>query len=192
MIDDKDAGRYLRKKRCTTTTTFSDRVSALNLRIEMPTIILGGGIVGSSVAYYLSTTTSVSTEQDQEIHVLDSATHLFQGASGYAAGFLAKDWFSPSVAPLGALSFALHEQLAETNDGMDKWGYMKGTAFSLDTTTSTSATGSDDWLREGTSRAESSGHSRTSMLDASKPPVWLTRRKGMLEKISGLDTAAQV
>ena len=160
----------------------------------MPTVIVGGGIIGASTAYYLST---ISTE-DEDIHIIDSSSQLFNGASGYAAGFLAKDWFSPSVAQLGELSFSLHRELAEKNDGFDRWGYMKGVAFSLDTTTAASyyASGNehdpDDWLREGTSRAEVSGHSRGT--DSSvRPPAWLTKQKGgIVQKISSLDTVAQV
>ncbi|KOC12542.1 FAD dependent oxidoreductase superfamily, partial [Aspergillus flavus AF70] len=66
----------------------------------MPTVILGGGIIGSTIAYYLS-----ETHPPGDIHIIESSTELFSSASGYAAGFLAKDWFGPDVASLGELSF---------------------------------------------------------------------------------------
>ncbi|KAF4978884.1 hypothetical protein F66182_17320, partial [Fusarium sp. NRRL 66182] len=71
----------------------------------MSTVIIGGGIIGASIAHYLSNPSSSSNaQQDYKIHVIESSGHLFSGASGYAAGFIAKDWFAPALAPLGKLS----------------------------------------------------------------------------------------
>ncbi|KAL4876246.1 FAD dependent oxidoreductase-domain-containing protein [Aspergillus karnatakaensis] len=97
----------------------------------MPTVILGGGIIAASIAYYL---TEHQQQSQQEIHIIESAPELFSSASGFAAGFLAKDWFEPSLLPLGEYSFALHESLAAEHGGDKKWGYMKGTALSLGST----------------------------------------------------------
>ncbi|KAI9043177.1 putative oxidoreductase [Aspergillus affinis] len=111
------------------------------------------------------------------------------GASGYAAGFLAKDWFTPSLAPLGELSFNLHESLAAENGGAEKWGYMKGTAMSLAPSMgSKMGLRGDDWLTAGASRAETAaGSSESAIVEV---PEWLTRQKGMaLERISDDDTA---
>lgn len=150
----------------------------------MPTVILGGGIIGSSIAYYLS------KQSTDEIHIIEPSSKLFSAASGYAAGFLARDWFSPSLAPLGALSFDLHHELAAENGGEEKWGYMKGTALSLDVAPWYEENGvrGDDWLRSGTSRAETA-----SGLDQSsgcEPPAWLTKQRGgVVERISDEDTA---
>lgn len=155
----------------------------------MPTVILGGGIIGASIAYYLS-----AQNPKEEIHIVESSSQLFSAASGYAAGFLAKDWFAPSLAPLAALSFDLHDELAVQNGGERKWGYMKGAAFSLDVASSSKKRGArgDDWLRHGTSRAETAAGS----VDGAgyEPPAWLTKQKGRsVEKISsGDDTVAQV
>lgn len=158
----------------------------------MPTIILGGGIIGSSVAYYL-TTNRVQEQEQEQIHIVEPS-ELFNCASGYAAGFLAKDWFAGSVAPLGELSFNLHNELAIQNGGAQKWGYMKGSAFSLDTVavslgSSHSRVRGDDWLRHGTSRAEASRGGST-VGEEGDTPGWLTRQQGgVLEKISDIDTA---
>lgn len=152
----------------------------------MPTVILGGGIIGSSIAYYLS-----SQQPTEEIHIIESSAQLFSAASGYAAGFLARDWFAPALAPLGALSFDLHDTLAAEHGGHEKWGYMKGTAISLNATAGTKGGArGDDWLRAGTSRAETaSGSTEPVVVD---PPTWLTKQKGTsAERISDGETVAQ-
>lgn len=154
----------------------------------MPTVILGGGIIGSSIAYYLS-----GQQPTEEIHIIESSSQLFSAASGYAAGFLARDWFAPSLAPLGALSFDLHHALAKEHGGYEKWGYMKGTALSLNATSADGKKGGargDDWLRAGTSRAETASGSPEIVSD---PPSWLTKQKGTsLEKISDEETTGVV
>lgn len=154
----------------------------------MPTVILGGGIIGASTAFYLS-----QTQPAEEIHIVESAAQLFSAASGYGAGFLAKDWFAPALAPLGALSFDLHESLAAEYGGARQWGYMKGTAMSLASSDASKKGGArgDDWLRAGTSRAETAAGSSAPV--RIEPPGWLTKQQGMVaEKISDEGTVAQV
>jgi glycine/D-amino acid oxidase-like deaminating enzyme len=153
----------------------------------MPTIILGGGIMGASIAYYLSQQDPTSAS---EIHILESSSTLFSSASGYAAGFLAKDWFEPALLPLGELSFAMHESLAAEHGGAARWGYMKGTALSLGSTDAgAGGKRGDDWLRSGTSRAETA----TGEVVVTEGPEWLARQKGTaVEKISEEGSVAQV
>ncbi|KAL3461848.1 FAD dependent oxidoreductase [Aspergillus heterothallicus] len=151
----------------------------------MPTIILGGGIIGASIAYYLS-----EHNPREEIHILESSSTLFASASGYAAGFLAKDWFEPALLPLGELSFAMHESLAAEHGGAKRWGFMKGTALSLGVTDAgAGGKRGDDWLRSGTSRAETA----TSEPVIAEAPEWLTRQRGTVaERISDGESVAQV
>ncbi|KAG2019159.1 hypothetical protein GB937_005452 [Aspergillus fischeri] len=154
----------------------------------MSTVILGGGIIGSSIAYYLSENGS-----SDEIHIVEASSQLFSAASGYAAGFLAKDWFTPALASLGELSFNMHQSLAAKHGGAQKWGYMKGTALSLDFSKKNNKRGAsgDDWLSAGTSRAEAAASSSSPI--HVEVPAWLTKqKKGVLEKISDDDTVAQV
>jgi glycine/D-amino acid oxidase-like deaminating enzyme len=47
----------------------------------MSTVILGGGIIGSSIAYYLSENGS-----SDEIHIVEASSQLFSAASGSVAG----------------------------------------------------------------------------------------------------------
>jgi glycine/D-amino acid oxidase-like deaminating enzyme len=103
----------------------------------MPIAILGAGIIGVSTAYYLSQTT----------------TTLFACASGYTAGFLAKDWFHPSAASLGALSFDLHGRLAAEHGGRERWGYSRSTGVSLARTEEAGVEKGHEWLNAGQSRA---------------------------------------
>lgn len=150
----------------------------------MSTVILGAGIIGTASAYYLSQ--SMNTPPSA-IHLVESSPRLFASASGYAAGFLAKDWFSSSVAPLGALSFDLHKQLAEEHNGRDRWGYSRSTGTSL---ADTGGKRGEDWLREGNSRAEAAGRHDFVNGDG---PAWLTGGgTGKVEVISEGDSTAQV
>ncbi|PYH44606.1 NAD(P)/FAD-dependent oxidoreductase [Aspergillus saccharolyticus JOP 1030-1] len=151
----------------------------------MATVILGGGIIGTSIAYYLS-----EGQSGENIHVVDSSSKLFCSASGYAAGFMARDWFGPSLTPLGDLSFRLHQSLAAEKGGTEKWGYMKGSALSLGVAKKKGEKRGDDRLRTGTSRAETAAGSEQV---TAEPPPWLTRQHGAdVAKISEDDDTAQV
>ncbi|KAL5120600.1 hypothetical protein ACEQ8H_001348 [Pleosporales sp. CAS-2024a] len=55
------------------------------------TVILGGGIMGLSTAYFLSGSGNTDA---RSIHVVDSSAELFRCASGLAAGFLAADFIT--------------------------------------------------------------------------------------------------
>ena len=150
----------------------------------MSTVILGAGIIGTSTAYYLSQSTDTPASS---IHLVDSSPRLFASASGFAAGFLARDWFSSSVSSLGALSFDLHKELAEQNRGRENWGYSSSTGTSL---ASGNGKRGDDWLRDGTSRAEAAGEHE---FTGGSGPAWLTQQKGSnVEVISEGDSTAQV
>lgn len=149
---------------------------------KMPaTVIIGGGIIALSTAYYATLSSS------SEIHILESNATFFESASGRAAGFLARDWFSPPVAGLGELSFALHQKLAEEHDGASSWGYSKSTGISI--SQPGSKTRGEDWLFEGTSRAQSAVSLAIRAADAN--PAWLASSEHG-EVISGSDTTAQL
>ncbi|KAK4125036.1 nucleotide-binding domain-containing protein [Parathielavia appendiculata] len=152
------------------------------------TVILGAGIIGVSTAYYLS-----KHQDPTSIHVVEPSPELFSSASGYAGGFLAKDWFSPSLSALGALSFEEHRRLAEEHGGREQWGYAPSTCVSYVASAATrhSQKRGDDWLRDGTSRADAA----PAVLDSlsGKTPAWLRRVDGdHMELISDEGTTAQV
>jgi glycine/D-amino acid oxidase-like deaminating enzyme len=173
----------------------------------MSTVIIGGGIIGLSTAYYLSLSKPPSSSQ--EIHIIDSSPELLASASGYAGGFVALDWFTPHVESIGALSFRLHRELAEQHGGARKWGYAGSHAYSLSMNdTSVDGTGkkgkSGDWILEGTSRAnevrtnseagaEGSGVKRADIVNADgSPAVFTPQQGGTLETIAGPEECAQI
>jgi len=148
-------------------------------------VIVGAGIIGAATAFYLTQPSSTTTASS--IHLVESSPELFASASGYAAGFLARDWFSSSLASLGALSFDLHKELAEQNNGAEKWGYCRSTGTSL---AEVDGKRGDEWLRDGTSRAEAAA---THDFKDGYGPAWLMRsRGGKVEVISEDDSTAQV
>ncbi|KAJ9662543.1 hypothetical protein H2201_006031 [Coniosporium apollinis] len=151
------------------------------------TVILGAGIIGCSTAYYLSESPRT---QAQSIHLVEASPELFHCASGLAGGFLAADWFAPSVASLGLLSFNLHKELADKHNGREKWGYSRSTGTSLSQDNDTVGGSGEDWLGNGASRAEAAG---IHQFEGGEGPAWLTRKKGeSLEVISRDETVAQV
>jgi glycine/D-amino acid oxidase-like deaminating enzyme len=136
------------------------------------TVIVGSGIIGIATAYYLS-----EHQPGSSIHLVDSSAELFASASGYAGGFLARNWFHADLASLGALSFDEHEKLAKQYNGHERWLYAKSVTVNYELPRrKPKGFGGQDWLREGTSRAdlvEDKGEVR----DKNSPP-WLRRVKG--------------
>ncbi|KAI0660769.1 nucleotide-binding domain-containing protein [Cubamyces menziesii] len=107
----------------------------------MPTtVILGAGIIGLSTAHSLT----LLAPPEHRIHLVEPAPELFASASGKAAGFVAKDWFAPAIAPLGNLSFDLHRALADKHNGRARWGFSESISYSLDHDDSLSTTSADD------------------------------------------------
>jgi glycine/D-amino acid oxidase-like deaminating enzyme len=97
------------------------------------------------------------------------------------------------VASLGALSFSLHKSLAEQNDGRTTWGYSQSTGISLSQDSESAISGSgEDWLENGTSRAQLANHNRP-WEEEGAGPEWLRRTKdGIMEVISRDGTTAQI
>ncbi|KAK1701200.1 FAD dependent oxidoreductase [Colletotrichum godetiae] len=148
------------------------------------TVILGSGIIGLSIAYYLADHQPGST-----IHLVDPSPELFASASGYAGGFLARDWFSPASASLGALSFDEHKKLAEKHGGREKWGWSSSTTFSHAAAPVKKGKKDADWLQDGGSRAEVVEAVET----PSNGPPWLRREHGDDVQIIGdPETTGQV
>lgn len=86
----------------------------------MRVVICGGGVIGASIAYFLS-------RRDVEVTVLER-TGIACASSGKAGAFLALDWCAGSpVDSLARRSFALHAQLAA--EIADDWGYQRVTTY---------------------------------------------------------------
>ncbi|TFK67647.1 FAD dependent oxidoreductase [Pluteus cervinus] len=90
--------------------------------VSRPTniVIIGGGIIGCTTAYYLSHHLSYTAEETR-ITVIEASIHgPAQGASGKAGGLVAK-WAYPKE--LASIAFAEHVKLAEKHDGENRWGW---------------------------------------------------------------------
>lgn len=81
-------------------------------------VIVGGGIIGSTTAYFLTRHPEYNPAV-HSIHLVE-ATSIASGASGKAGGLLAL-WAYPSC--LVPLSFRLHAELAKEHGGTERWGY---------------------------------------------------------------------
>lgn len=90
-------------------------------------VIIGGGIIGVSTAYYLSKHSSF----DPETHhiTLFEASSIACGSSGKAGGLLANWAFPEQIVPL---SFDLHQELSDLYDGENNWGYRRLNIISLE------------------------------------------------------------
>ena len=156
-------------------------------------VIIGSGIIGLSTAYFLSLSPNTPASS---IHLVDAASSLFAGASGYAAGFLANDWFDPAVNSLASLSFHLHQELARKNDGREKWGYCGSTGVVF-TDEQALATGKENrrhllqWWEDHRSRADSA--TKQELDPTLKGPSWLTVGSGdQVRVISDSNNSAQM
>ncbi|ESK96441.1 fad nad binding oxidoreductase [Moniliophthora roreri MCA 2997] len=83
-------------------------------------VIVGGGIIGSCTAYYLSRHPLYSPSTCSIKVIEASLNGIAQGASGKAGGLVAK-WAYPSE--LVNVSFPEHLRLAEEHDGKGRWGF---------------------------------------------------------------------
>ncbi|EXJ72463.1 uncharacterized protein A1O5_04967 [Cladophialophora psammophila CBS 110553] len=81
-------------------------------------VIVGGGIIGCTTAYFLTRHPKYNLDL-HSIHLVE-ATGIASGASGKAGGLLAL-WAYPSC--LVPLSFKLHSELAKEHGGEQRWGY---------------------------------------------------------------------
>ena len=70
-----------------------------------PVVVLGGGIHGASIAYYLS------SKFERQVTVVER-TGVAGAASGKAGGFLARDWGSRATVQIHETSYRLHRELA--------------------------------------------------------------------------------
>ncbi|EPS37126.1 hypothetical protein H072_9268 [Dactylellina haptotyla CBS 200.50] len=80
-------------------------------------VVIGGGIVGVSTAYFLS------HHHSKPSVTLIEASSIAAGASGKAGGLLALDWHGSDTASLARLSYELHASLADKHSGRERWGY---------------------------------------------------------------------
>ncbi|KAH7912846.1 FAD dependent oxidoreductase [Hygrophoropsis aurantiaca] len=83
-------------------------------------VIIGGGIIGCTTAYYLSRHPSYSPGTTSITILEASVNGVAQGASGKAGGLVAK-WAYPRE--LVDISYPEHVKLAEEHNGSERWGW---------------------------------------------------------------------
>ncbi|KAF9224930.1 FAD dependent oxidoreductase [Gyrodon lividus] len=83
-------------------------------------VIIGGGIIGCTTAYYISRHPSYSPSTTSITVLEASARGVAQGASGKAGGLVAK-WAYPRE--IVDISFPEHVKLAEEHNGKVRWGW---------------------------------------------------------------------
>lgn len=92
-----------------------------------PTVILGGGIIGLSTAYYLASAndgkTFMSSTEHSSIFVIDPSSKICAGASGQNEGALGDFGVQDNLIQLAQLSYKLHGLLAAENNGKQKFGF---------------------------------------------------------------------
>jgi glycine/D-amino acid oxidase-like deaminating enzyme len=86
----------------------------------MRIVICGGGVIGSSIAYFLSRRGATP--------IVVERTGIACAASGKSGGFLARHWCDGTpLQQLARHSFDLHAQLAQ--QGSEDWGYRRVTTY---------------------------------------------------------------
>lgn len=86
-------------------------------------VIVGGGIIGCTTAYYLTKAKIGAATGDVPVKVtlIEASRHgVAQGASGKAGGLVAR-WAYPKE--LVNISYPEHEKLAREHNGKDRWGW---------------------------------------------------------------------
>ncbi|KAF8427417.1 FAD dependent oxidoreductase [Tirmania nivea] len=152
-------------------------------------VIIGGGIIGCTTAYYLTRHSSY----DPKLHTITliEATRIAGGASGKAGGLLAIWAYPSNIVPL---SFRLHADLAREHNGEENWGYRRITCGDLEVE-------GRDWSDQDLPKGHSLGKRRNDRNEATSGVVrgipedlnWIVQDqiKGY-EEIGDTDATAQV
>ena len=104
------------RSRCPAQGTPARRLNHMSREI----VIIGGGIIGCTTAYYLSRHPSYSSKSTTITLIEASRNGPAQGASGKAGGLVAR-WAYPKE--IVDLSFEEHCKLAKEYNGADRWGW---------------------------------------------------------------------
>ncbi|KAF3356401.1 Glycolipid 2-alpha-mannosyltransferase [Verticillium dahliae VDG1] len=113
----KKATQALRALHPQATQSIYPQLRTMDPQSKKNIVIVGGGIIGSTTAYFLSRHPKFNPAL-HKITLLE-ATSIAAGASGKAGGLLAL-WAYPQ--PLVPLSYRLHAELAAEHGGAERWG----------------------------------------------------------------------
>jgi glycine/D-amino acid oxidase-like deaminating enzyme len=95
------------------------------------TVLIGGGVISATTAYYLSHHPSYDPKTHR-ITIIE-AQSIAYAASGKAGGLLNSnaEMHTPETVALAKLSWKLHAELAERHDGKEKWWYRQVDMMSI-------------------------------------------------------------
>ncbi|KAI9482893.1 MAG: FAD dependent oxidoreductase [Benjaminiella poitrasii] len=146
-------------------------------------IIIGGGVIGASCSYFLS------QHEDCKITLIEQADELATGASGKSGGFIALDWCDdlPGMKDLARASYALHQTLAETLDGPERYGYRLLNTYAVTIDPSVAA----QRPSRRTDHKRQPLHRRPRGLEENEDLQWAQNVKSV-EQIGTTETTAQV
>ncbi|KAJ2919782.1 hypothetical protein MD484_g723, partial [Candolleomyces efflorescens] len=137
-------------------------------------VIIGGGIIGCTTAYYLTKAKSGPATNNTPVKVtlIEASQHgPAQGASGKAGGLVAK-WAYPKE--LVRMSYPEHEKLAAEHNGADRWGWRYVGCGSWE--------GRGDSLDLGGAAKEVEGQNKSLEKELGLPGGSKPRAKGRMEK----------
>src|ERR1700722_8865818 len=97
-----------KRSRASTPQKEQSHCVACSERETVTTIIVGGGVVGLSTAYWQSR----MNKKQREIIVLEAQNECFQEASGHNSGLVSCHWFSGDLRQLADHSFGIYQELA--------------------------------------------------------------------------------
>ncbi|KAJ9641939.1 hypothetical protein H2201_004475 [Coniosporium apollinis] len=150
-------------------------------------VVIGGGIIGSTSAYFLSHHPSFDRNRDS-ITLLES-TKIAGGASGKAGGLLALWAYPSSIVPL---SYKLHKELADKHGGTKRWGYrgvncgqieMKGRSVDPKAMDGKNSNGDIDAAKAPLGGTGKESDTRVSLKKRTKEALGLLRRAGVPEDL---------
>jgi hypothetical protein len=81
------------------------------------TVIIGGGVIGLSTAYWLS---RMKASKRERIIVLEALDQCFLDASGHNSGLISSHWFSGELRKLADHSFDIYQNVARTEHNFTK------------------------------------------------------------------------
>ncbi|KAI1435930.1 FAD dependent oxidoreductase [Xylaria sp. CBS 124048] len=126
----------------------------MDSRIPRPRhiVIIGGGIIGVTTAYYL-TRHPFFNPSIHHITLVEATSSIASAASGKAGGLLGL-WAYPVC--LSQLSYRLHAELAAEHDGAARWGYRQLNCGQLVAT----VRGKDSKMKAKTANKHTSGKAK--------------------------------
>lgn len=138
-------------------------------------VIIGGGIIGCTSAYFLSRHPSYDPSK-HKITLLE-ASKIAGGASGKAGGLLALWAYPSSIVPL---SYRLHKELADEHGGADRWGYRALSVGQID------VQGRDHSTTNGVN-GDGAGKESLSLQKRSKEAMAKLKKAGIPEDLDWID-----